>query len=220
MLNMRSAGDDRATPAVIRDAALALFAAEGHGVSLRRIAAAAGVSPGLVLHHFGSKAGLVEAVDAHVLGVFDDLIGEFVDAPEPGDLVAMVEGGDDSSLRAYLDRVGPDSPIIDYLRRTLVEGGDGTRRLVRHWYEMTARFLEDYRARGFIDPGTDVPMRAAQLLAMDLGMIMLRPIMTELLGQDPLGDGTERWAAAGYELFSRMLTDAAHEAALPSEDPS
>lgn len=218
MLNMRSASDDRTAQAAIRDAALTLFAADGHAVSVRRIAAEAGVSPALVLHHFGSKAGLVEAVDRHVLAVFDDLIEEFVEMPDPADLMARVDAGDDTSLRAYLERVGPDSPIVDYLRRTLVEGGDGARRLVRHWFDLTARFLADYRDRGLLDPGDDLEMRAAQLLAMDLGMIMLRPLMTEMVGQDPLGDGARRWAAAGYELFSLMLTDAAHAAAAPEED--
>ena len=58
---MRSTRDDRTTRAVIRDEALALFAAEGPaGVSLRRVAAAAGVAPGLIVHHFGSKEGLLE----------------------------------------------------------------------------------------------------------------------------------------------------------------
>jgi len=50
--------------------ALRLFA--GHGpdaVSVRQVAAAAGVSPGLVIHHFGSGDGLREAAGAHVLAL-------------------------------------------------------------------------------------------------------------------------------------------------------
>ena len=54
-LNMRSASDLTAR-ARIRDAALARFGAEGiAGTSVRAVAADAGVSPALVLHHFGSK---------------------------------------------------------------------------------------------------------------------------------------------------------------------
>ena len=33
------------------------------------VAAAAGVSVGLVQHHFANKAGLIKAVDDHVLGL-------------------------------------------------------------------------------------------------------------------------------------------------------
>jgi len=49
--------DDRTARAVIRDEALRLFAEHGQqAVSLRQVASAAGVSPGLIVHHFGSKA--------------------------------------------------------------------------------------------------------------------------------------------------------------------
>ncbi len=44
---------------VVRDEGLRLFVAHGpDAVTVRQIAAAAGVSPALVVHHFGSKEGL------------------------------------------------------------------------------------------------------------------------------------------------------------------
>jgi AcrR family transcriptional regulator len=67
MLYMSSAEEDRTARAIIRDEALRLFAAHGpDAVTVRQIAAAAGVSPALVVHHFGSKEGLREAVDQHL----------------------------------------------------------------------------------------------------------------------------------------------------------
>ena len=62
---MRSADDLTAT-ARIRDAAIEQFGEHGFGVGLRAIAKAAGVSPGLVIHHFGSKDGLRKACDDYV----------------------------------------------------------------------------------------------------------------------------------------------------------
>ncbi|WP_353963544.1 helix-turn-helix domain-containing protein [Streptomyces sp. NBC_00078] len=48
---MRSIRDDRTTRAVIRDEDLRLFSASGwEAVTMRQIAAAADVSPGLVMH--------------------------------------------------------------------------------------------------------------------------------------------------------------------------
>ena len=53
---------DLTAKARIRDRALLLFAERGPDrVTVRDVAVAADVSPGLVMHHFGSKAGLREA---------------------------------------------------------------------------------------------------------------------------------------------------------------
>src|SRR5215469_6327642 len=60
--------EDLTARARIRDAALALFAERGmDGTTIRDIARAAGVSGGLVRHHFGSKEDLRAACDAYAL---------------------------------------------------------------------------------------------------------------------------------------------------------
>ena len=75
---MRSEAD-LTSQARIRDAALVRFGADGFaGTSVRSIAADAGVSPALVLHHFGSKEGLRTACDEHVVGFFEDILGRGV----------------------------------------------------------------------------------------------------------------------------------------------
>ena len=61
---MRSA--DMTAVARIRDAAIELFGSRGFDVGVRAIAEAAGVSPGLVIHHFGSKDGLRKACDDYI----------------------------------------------------------------------------------------------------------------------------------------------------------
>jgi len=58
VLNLCSVPGDRTTRAVIRDQALRLFTGRGpDAVTVRQIAAAAGVSPGLVIHCSGAKDG-------------------------------------------------------------------------------------------------------------------------------------------------------------------
>ena len=63
------APEDLTARARIRDAALRLFAEHGvvAGATIRDIAAAAGVSSGLVRHHFGSKEALRDACDAYAM---------------------------------------------------------------------------------------------------------------------------------------------------------
>ena len=60
--------EDLTARARIRDAALALFADRGlDGTTIRDIAKAAGVSGGLIRHHFGSKDDLRAACDSYAL---------------------------------------------------------------------------------------------------------------------------------------------------------
>src|SRR5512146_1869041 len=92
MLNMSSVVDpgDLTARATIRNAALRLFADRGaDAVTVREIATQAGVSPALVLHHFGSKDGLRAEVDAFAAPAFDAIF----EAMPTEDVVEMLAGG-------------------------------------------------------------------------------------------------------------------------------
>ena len=59
-MDSRRATEDLTARARIRDSAFRLIATEGtRGATLRAIAREAGVSSPLVLHHFGSKQGVI-----------------------------------------------------------------------------------------------------------------------------------------------------------------
>ena len=60
-------------------------------VTVREIAAAAGVSPGLVMHHYGSKDGLKDAVDRRAVAFFEDMIGELARLGEEGGAASLAE---------------------------------------------------------------------------------------------------------------------------------
>jgi TetR/AcrR family transcriptional regulator, regulator of cefoperazone and chloramphenicol sensitivity len=72
------------------------------------------VSPALVVHYFGSKDGLREAVDQHVLGLFEALFGEMTaeDAPDLYDPTAT-----GSLAEAIVRHLPPGWPVPGYLRR-------------------------------------------------------------------------------------------------------
>ena len=153
MLYMRSAEEDRTARAVIRDEALRLFAAHGpDAVTVRQIAAAAGVSPALVVHHFGSKEGLREAVDQHVLGLFEALIGEMTAEGAP-DLYDPAATG--SLAEAIVRHLPPGSPVPGYLRRLLLADGAAGRQLFRRLYQMSTALMDSLVRAGLADPGAD-----------------------------------------------------------------
>ncbi|OOK64317.1 bacterial regulatory s, tetR family protein [Mycobacterium kansasii] len=84
MQNPRATNDDLTAKARIRNAALDLYAQYGEDrVSLRAIAAEAGVTLGLVQHHFKTKAGLRRAVDELVADYFWQAVAEADDQGGP-----------------------------------------------------------------------------------------------------------------------------------------
>ena len=213
MLYMRSAPDDRTARAVIRDEALRLFA--GHGpdaVSVRQIAAAAGVSPGLVIHHFGSKDGLREAVDAHVLAMFGTMLGELT---TPG----LYDPGAAGSLAEAVVRYLPaDSPVPGYLRRLLLSGGDPGRELFRRLYEGSRTALHAMSEAGLAAPGADPEVRAAILMSNDLAVLLLREQLADVLGEDPLSAaGMARWGREMLAIYAAGLMAVPHGNEGPQE---
>lgn len=202
---------DLTPKARIRDATLRLFADDGFdAVTVRRIAAAAGVSPALVLHHYGSKDALRAACDDHILGLTEALMptpedsASATSSPAPGAFDAAV----DAKLGSFADLFPDDSPVLPYLRRMLLADDERAREVLRGWHRMTVDLLTRWREAGVLDPGPDPEVRAALLLAMDLGAVLLRDPLTELLGFDPLGSGgIDRWGRDAYSFFTLMLTD-------------
>src|SRR5215218_4177462 len=84
----RLGGDDLRKLERIRQAALKSFATKGaSGTSLRSVAADAGVSLGLVQHHFDTKSGLIKAVDDYVMSVVIDVVARPVSAPHAKDSI-------------------------------------------------------------------------------------------------------------------------------------
>lgn len=201
---MRSASEDRTARAIIRDEALRLFAVHGpDSVSLRQIAAHAGVSPGLIVHHFGSKEGLRAVVDQHVLDVFDAMLGEMTGPGTPDPFDADASG---SLAQAITRHLPTDSPVPAYLRRLLLDDGDAGRDLFRRLFEASRATLGALAEAGMASPGEDPAVRAAFLLANDLAVLLLRERLTDVLGLDPIStDGMARWGREVLTVYGAGL---------------
>ncbi|MFG2683637.1 TetR/AcrR family transcriptional regulator [Streptomyces sp. NPDC048392] len=211
---MRSIPEDRTTRALIRDEALGLFAAHGpDSVTVRRIATAAGVSPGLVMHHFGSKDGLRQEVDQYVVAVFEAMFDELTG--EDGAEVFDAGAGAASLSAAFARHLPVGSPLPGYLRRLLLGDTDAGRLLFGRLYEVSRAALDGLAAAGLVAPGRDPAARAAMLLANDLAVFLLRDRIGEVLGTDPMSaDGIARWAPEVLSIYAGGLN-----AAPPPEAP-
>lgn len=213
---MPSRDEDRTTRARIRDAAIAYVAENGvAAASVRAIASAAGVSPGLVIHHFGSKEGLRVACDEYVAAWFQEQ-----DA-------AASAAGTSADLLGSLREIGEGS-LLRYLARTLAEGTRQSAELVDLMVKnAVAASTESVRA-GMINPSRDDYARTAVLSIWSLGALVLHEHLARLLGEDITRDLTRapRYLAASIEIMGQPLfTDAMYArardglAALTGEEP-
>lgn len=197
------AADDRTARAIIRDEALRLFAERGPDrVRLREIATAAGVSPGLVLHHYGSLDGLREAVDDHVLATFESLLAE---ATAEGEKI--YDPAATGSIAASLARrLPPGSPIPAYLRRLILGDSAAARSIFTRLYRISREALDAMAAAGIATPGADPDVRAALLMVNDLALLLLHDRIAEAIGVDPLSPaGMRRWTDEALAIYEHGL---------------
>lgn len=186
---MRSS-DDLNTRARIRDAALVLFGEEGFGVGVRAIAAAAGVSPGLVNHHFGSKDGLRRECDDHVRAVIRESKMSYMNRPSAGNLLQQL-----AEIQEY-------APIIAYMMRSFQAGGDLAASLFEHMVEDVEQYLEAGIASGAVRRPRDLKAMARYLATANGGGMLL---FVQLRAQ---ASGTVDYRQALREYGEQMLLPA------------
>ncbi len=203
---MHSDSDLTAT-ARIRAAALERFGTDGYaGTSVRSIAADAGVSPALVLHHFGSKEGLRKACDEFVFDFFRDML-ERAEDRQPTEAMAHFDGVTDQA-----------PPMLRYLMKQASEDSPRANALVADIVEITKASLAASTEKGYTRPTTDPDMRAAVLVMLRLGPFLLSGAVQQATGADILSpDGLRRMYRSTIEIVeSGIYTREAvpHEGAL------
>ena len=141
---MSSTTEDLTTRARIRDAAIHRFAAHGMDASLRAVAADAGVSAGLILHHFGSRAGLRAACDEHVFTQVREFKSASLDARTgPASMLAQI-----AEIDGFTDLIG-------YVLRVLQVGGAPTRAFIDSLVATNASYIDDAVRDGVVRPSRD-----------------------------------------------------------------
>ncbi|WNG80690.1 TetR family transcriptional regulator [Mycobacterium sp. ITM-2016-00316] len=157
---MRSA-DDLTTTARIRDAAIRQFGEHGFDTGVRAIAAAAGVSAGLVIHHFGSKDGLRKACDDHIAEQIRSAKSESIQSSDPATWFAQM-----AEIEDY-------APMMAYLVRSMQSGNDLAKSLWQKMIENTEAYLEAGVHAGTLKPSRDPKARAKYLGMMGGGGFLL-----------------------------------------------
>ena len=184
--------EDLTARARIREAALRHFAEDGYErATIRGIARTAGVSPGLLRHHFGSKDELRQACDDYVAGVLHRLNAQMLSAP-----------GDAASARTATKR------FQRYLARALADGSPTVRPIFDEMVTLTEQWLERSDNNRSDRPAIDRRIRAALLTAMAAGIPLLHEHVSRALGTDMFGPEGDRLLALGLlDIYTHPLLD-------------
>lgn len=175
-MSSSAAGSEIDSRVRIRTAALRLFAERGvAATSLREVARAAGVAPGLVVHHFGGKDGLHGEIDSFVVELFREALNS---VPLNGPAAEVVEARHEA-VRAMFE-ANPEA--IDYLRRVVVTPDPGDEGLARQLVAETVVQTEKLREHGIARSRKPVEEQAVTVLVAQLGNWLLQPTLDRLWG--------------------------------------
>jgi AcrR family transcriptional regulator len=191
--------EDLTAYARIRNVALELFASRGTvATTIRDVAAAAGVSPGLVQHHFGTKAGLRKAVDEFVVA---DALSTITDLPG-----TLEERGVEFAAR--MGAVTRDRPAaVLYLARAASEGSELGLRAFQEIVKFGVREFRAMDEAGQLGPDLDLEWAVLQMLVFNLSTIMFEPAISHALGEPITSEeGRRRVNAAATRLFTYGFT--------------
>ncbi|MCZ2402126.1 TetR family transcriptional regulator [Paenarthrobacter sp. Z7-10] len=188
--------EELSSQARIRNAAVRHFATEGFGkANLRAIAGTAGVSAGLLIHHFGSKEGLRRACDEHVLAaVVAQARSESSPEGLPGAVADFLSGPEKLQL------------MMRYLGRAIAEDTAAGRTFVDTLTTETESILRAGVADGSVRRLEDPRAVSVLIVMTSLAVLAMPQHFTRGLGHDELtSELMRRIALPSLELYTYGL---------------
>jgi len=155
---------DLTARARIREAAISCFADNGFDAPFRAIAVRAGVSPGLITHHFGSKAALRAECDSEVLRQYRAVKFDAIARPS-------------AHLLEALTAPGTSATILVYILRAVHAGGASGRDFLEHLTDDARPIMAESVASGLVRPSRDEEARLRYLVYQTMGALLVQFLM-------------------------------------------
>jgi AcrR family transcriptional regulator len=173
-------------------------------VSVRELAAAAGVNPAMVGYYFGDKQGLYAAMLQEVMGPLAARIEAML--ATPGDSEPDLPG----FLRAYMltAAANPWLPRL-ILRDVLAPGGAFRDRFIEQFAGRLAPKVATLagRSRGSLArPALDPRLTVVSMLSLGLWPFLAMPLLEQALGLEPDRAGIERLIDHTVKFFQAGLS--------------
>lgn len=183
----------------IREAAIIEFAAHGFPrTTVRGIATAAGVSPGLVIHHFGSKDDLRVACDDHVFEALTEAKRQNAQISPLAVAEVFFDGG---QMQAY----------AEYLLKSLLDPSEQGQRYFDHYVETTEQIIDEGFAGYTLRKAEDRRAQATAMAMLALAPLLLEPRIRRSLGAEDVHGSMARLIPYLADLYRNGLIESAPE---------
>jgi AcrR family transcriptional regulator len=199
---------DLTAKARIRNAGFAIIAEQGvDAATLRGIAKRAGLSPSLVVHHFGSRQGVLDDISARVVALLR------ASARDVDTEVVPIEAHR-RRLHSF-ERLVDSSPVLGaYVRRMILDGTPEGLEWFKQAVDHSANDLARRENQGLARPSADVRTEAAMLLILGFAPTLLQPHLEYALDADFNDERIRtRWQNVQTELLTSPLYR--HDGTLP-----
>jgi AcrR family transcriptional regulator len=160
--------------------------------TFRAVAAAAGVSHSLLQHHFGTKRGLVAAVEEMVAERFGEALATTTADP--------MAAGDEIAV-GLSDLIAGDAQLRGYLRRSLLEATPAGRALFAGIADLVVRQLEQHADPKALPIGSRRVWLAVEVVAVNLAGVIFEPMLARTLAEEPFERGVVAWRTEANRRF-------------------
>jgi AcrR family transcriptional regulator len=191
---------DLTSAARIRNAALERFAEAGIAdTSIRDVAKAAGISPGLVQHHFQTKANLRDTVNEYVTAILIEAFG----TPNDDDRA-------DDPVQAAGDRITnfieANPTAMRYIGRAIVEGDPAAHKVFTAFVDVILTEMTRLAKQRALHRDLDLQWAAMHLVIFNLATLLFEKAIDENLPAPFFTpDQLRRWNVATTELYRRGM---------------
>jgi AcrR family transcriptional regulator len=184
------------------DSAIRAVAAHGRkGATVRIIADDASVTPGLIMHHFDTKARLLEEADHVVANRFKEAMTTPADNLSADETIKAIAG----QLSIL---IGSEPELRAYVRRSLLEATPSGAAIFDQLVDVTVKQVHKYLPE---QTATDQDLRwtAAQVVAINLAGLIFEPFLDKWTEQPPFSaDDVARRTNANARFIQAGVTDA------------
>lgn len=177
------------------EVAVNVLAREGFaGSSLRMIAVEAGVSPALLVHHFGSRQALIEEA-------INKTLGEWLEAKDDLSAIGLTE-----ALRQWPQVAEDGQTKLQFFRQLMIAGGKPAEHLFGRMVHEARTRLEQFSNQGLIGELSDLDSAAVLMASYALAPLIMGNQIKKLLGGDFFDpEVSKKLAQSSVELFGLSL---------------